>query len=492
MFDGFPEPGSTLVHNTFTGAYVVLSDNQLSILRRADRGEDLTCDELPIWEDADLRDPDVGLIVESRSAEEADFRAWFQRRRARTTALDVTVGINLACNFKCTYCSQEGVLDGTTMSLETCEATAHWIAERAVQVGVEAVKLNFVGGEPLLHPERVKAIAGRVRELVSPHGLTLSFALITNGYFLSPELVAEMIPLGLVKAQVTLDGDETTHSKTRISKKGEDTFQRIFDNVIAASRHIRVYVRGNYETATVHGFAPLVRKLAAAGLPDGSQMSFQPALAGLSSSLDAGSGSCTWSGSDTSLHVALHDEILRNGFEPPALSTVGPCEFHDHHAFAIEPTGTIYKCPGFLGHPEWGIGHVSEGLSRRYQQMIAVNPQRECGSCAHRPNCAGGCASPPSGSTLDAWRVSRARRPTSIASRMRRSCAATCARASETGRLPWRSSPRRAEASPAVRFPRLRQCPAAGDRRRFVYWPPDSTTGATHVERQDFHSRPEA
>jgi hypothetical protein len=30
-------------------------------------------------------------------------------------------------------------------------------------------------------------------------------------------------------------------------------------------------------------------------------------------------------------------------------------------------------------------------LTRRYQQMLALNPQRECSGCSHRPNCGGGC-----------------------------------------------------------------------------------------------------
>ncbi len=143
----------------------------------------------------------------------------------------------------------------------------------------------------------------------------------------------------------------------------------------------------------MHGFIPLLGKLADAGLPAGSHVHFKPAIEGLSSLEWAGDGSmCTWSAADTTLHVAMQDEVLRQGFQAHAINVVGPCEFHDHHSFAIDTNGVIYKCPGFLGHPEWGIGHVKSGLvQEHYDRMLRATPQNSCAGCSHRPNCGGGC-----------------------------------------------------------------------------------------------------
>jgi uncharacterized protein len=69
----------------------------------------------------------------------------------------------------------------------------------------------------------------------------------------------------------------------------------------------------------------------------------------------------------------------------------GPCGFHLRHYYAVEPDGHIYKCPGFLGHPDWAVGHVVSGLTARSQGLVDSNPQRQCGGCAHVPHCAGGC-----------------------------------------------------------------------------------------------------
>lgn len=390
--DGYPEPGSTLIHNTLSGAFTVLDSETIAALRKLDAGEELNDRERELALDPDLSDSDVGVVVDSIEAEEAEFHAWFERKRRKTTKLDVLVSVNLACNFDCPYCCQGGILDGTTMKMAVADQTADWIATRAIEVGVDAVYLAFCGGEPLLHPDRIKRIASRIRERIAPHGLELTFGLITNAYFLTEEMVSELLPYGLVHAQITLDGDQSTHKLTRVSKKGEDTFEKIFAHAMAASRRIRVTINGNYTAATRHGFVPLLEKLSEAGLARGNKVSFTPALEILTSVDWNGGGMCTWSDADTAMHISLQEEIMRRGFDTNALGAVGPCEFHDHHSFAIDPDGTIHKCPGFLGKPTWGIGHVERGLdAERYQKMIRATPQESCDGCAHRPNCGGGC-----------------------------------------------------------------------------------------------------
>ncbi len=385
-----PAAGETLVHNTFSGAYVVLDNEVLAALRKADRSEVLSADESDMVGDPDLSDPAVAIVVESRSTEEAEFRAWFERKRSKPV-MEVTLGINLACNFDCPYCSQAKVLDGTVMTEQTADQTASWLADRAIAANVSALNICFVGGEPLLHPGRIERIARGLGPRLAETGIAFAFMLTTNGYFLDEAMLDRLCPLGLRGAQITLDGDQTTHAKTRVSKKGEDTFARVFAHAIAASRRIDVTINGNYQSDTVSGFEPLIAELSRAGLPPSSRVRFTPALQGLGSVEGAGSGSCTFSRSDMSRQIGFNDALMRAGFEPIQLASVGPCEFHDRHAFAIDPDGTIYKCPGFLGHRSWGIGDVESGLTRRYDQMLSINPQRECGGCGHRPNCAGGC-----------------------------------------------------------------------------------------------------
>jgi uncharacterized protein len=377
------------VYNTYSGGFVSLDDETLSVLKKADTGAELSAAEQALV-DPEYFDASVGILVESREAEERDFRAWFEAKKSNPHKLHCIVSITFACNFDCTYCCQADVLNGRMMNAANGARTAAWLAARALEIGARHVELDFVGGEPLLHPDRIEQILVDIRRLAPE--VKLTFRLITNGYYLTRDRVERWVPLGLTGAQVTLDGDESTHHLTRVSKKkGEDTFARIFQNVVDVSPLIAISLNGNYQTDTVHGFVPLLEKLRAAGFKSGSRVSFSPALTALGAPSDAASGSCLWSGSSPELMIALGDEIWKHGFNAGDPVSVGPCSFHQKHAFAIDPEGHIYKCPGFLGKTEWAIGHVEGGLTARYHGLANLNPQRLCGSCAHRPDCAGGC-----------------------------------------------------------------------------------------------------
>lgn len=385
-----PEPGEILVHNTFSGAYVVLNPDDLATLEKHGRGLALDPAERRLIDE--LADPDMGMVVTSHADEERAYRDWLENQHVQPD-LTAMVAINRACNFACSYCCQTDVLDGSVMTQSMCSQTADWLAARSLAIGARRVHVTFVGGEPLLHPERIVALttALRARLQAAGHAPELTIGLITNGLFLDEDMVSRLLPHGLTAAQVTLDGDEHTHDRSRISKRGEPTFARIFDNVIAASRRVRITLNGNYQRDTIAGFAPLIHKLAAAGFGREHGFSFSPALAILGAPADGGSGQCTWSRSEHAYGVALHDELVRHGYRSPALHRIGPCSFHDRHMFVVDIDGTIFKCPGFLGHPAWAIGHVHHGLTARYRELLGLDISSTCGGCAHRPSCGGGC-----------------------------------------------------------------------------------------------------
>ncbi len=385
----YPEHGSTLVHNTLAGSFAILETTDLQVLRRMHRADDLS-EAKTLITAAELDDPDVAIVVSSHSEEDQEFLSWFEAKRKQTRVMDVTVGLNLACNFECSYCCQAKVMDGSVMTLDVVTQGATWVASHAKAQGLASIHLTFLGGEPLLHTDRLILFAKTIAKELTDTSIAFTFGLTTNGYFFDPDMVERLLPYGLTKAQITIDGDASTHSKTRISKQGEDTFERVLSNAISASRKIDVTINGNYQPDTIHAFVPLLDRLQQEGLPPGSYVSFSPALGALGS--DAASLGANWAESSTEYQVALHDETLRRGFRAPKLGSVGPCEFHEYHSFAIGPKGQIYKCPAFLGEGEaWAIGEVSAGLNQRYQQMIAATPQSPCDGCAHRPNCGGGC-----------------------------------------------------------------------------------------------------
>ena len=376
----YPESGSTLVHNTFSGGFAVLADADLADLASSPGGDRNALAA------AELGDSDVAIVVASHAEEDAEYSRWLALHRARKQ-LVATIGVNLACNFACPYCCQAEILDGSVMKATTATAVADWLAARAQAMAAEQISLSFVGGEPLLHPEPIYALVARLRRAQVPPP---TFTLITNGYLLTPELVERMAAIGLRQVQVTIDGDADSHARTRVAKNGAPTFERILANAIAASRMVEVAIKGNYRADTLAGFAPLVARLADAGLPPGSRINFTPALTGLSSREHGDVR--RRSRAEGRIQVDLHDHILAAGFTPEPLEVLGPCQLGDRHSFAIDPRGMLFKCPGFFGHSEWSVGSASSGLNARYEEILTrVAAESDCAGCAHRPNCGGGC-----------------------------------------------------------------------------------------------------
>jgi uncharacterized protein len=383
----YPSPGSTLVYNTWSGGFVVLDQATRAALDRLDAGDLLPGDEALI--DADYADPDVGVVVRSREDEEAGFARWYAERRRATDSLSVVVATTFACNLRCSYCFQGAGLSTTTMAPAMAEATADWIAARATAIGAGQVSLHLTGGEPLLRPDLIEALARRVRARL-PSACELELGLISNGVLVSREQIRAWVDLGLRSIQITLDGDESTHIRSRPDVLGRDTFRRSFDAAVDVADLVRVTIRGNYSPDNLHGFAPLLAKLRGAGLPPGSRVAFFPVLAGMGAPPESAQA-CTWSGAAPELRLALADLTLRAGYDPGDLALLGPCAWHQDHRYAVDPSGRIYKCPGFMGHTRWAVGDVVAGLGPAYDEMCALDPLVPCASCAHRPACGGGC-----------------------------------------------------------------------------------------------------
>jgi uncharacterized protein len=392
----FPEPGDTLIYNHLSGGMVPVTAEGMALLRRIDAGEPTT--EAELAEVAELEDPDYGVLVPNVAEDERRFAARMDQLRKNKRHLSVTISTSLACNFGCTYCCQGQVMDGQTMKFETIHLVGKWIVERMKSEGVESVDLCFLGGEPLLHPHVIEGIVRQVGKAARATNVEFGWEIITNGYFLDRTMAKRLRDQGCRYAKVTLDGDETTHDKTRPLKRGKSSFHTIWNNLKEASKVLPIFLNGNYTEGTLGGFPRLIEKLKAAGFTREQipLVALKPALNGLASPVESsGCRGARHSDNDAAMMMGLSDHVEDAGFSSAIDGlSLGPCGYHNANHFGIDPDGYVYKCSGFLGMPNWAIGHVArpeEPLGAFYRQAISPRTLMECGSCANRPSCAGGC-----------------------------------------------------------------------------------------------------
>ncbi len=112
------------------------------------------------------------------------------------------------CNLSCAYCNE---YDDFSQPVPAAEMFRR--IDRLRALGTSAVTLS--GGEPLLHPELDK-IVGRIRG----HGMLTG--LITNGYLLTGERIAELNRAGLEYLQISIDNlqpDEVSMKSLKVLDK---------------------------------------------------------------------------------------------------------------------------------------------------------------------------------------------------------------------------------------------------------------------------------
>lgn len=73
-------------------------------------------------------------------------------------------------------------------------------------------------------------------QIAKAKNVSADYEIITNGYYLDAAKCDYFSKLNLKQIQITIDGTEKIHEKTRITKDGTPTYRRIMNNIDIASK----------------------------------------------------------------------------------------------------------------------------------------------------------------------------------------------------------------------------------------------------------------
>ncbi len=358
-----------MIYNPFTGGEVIVEDS----------GGDLDADTAEVLAEA-------GLVVDGD--EEAEYSRVRESIFADSTMGHATLLLTTACNFRCVYCFQEGERP-RYMDDFTAEATACFLVNRVKERGLEGLRLVFYGGEPLMNLRALRIIARYCR-----HGLNGRFeaGVITNGYYLTPEVIRELWDLGVQWVKVTIDGVPPFHEKMRPARHGRPTFERLFSNMVKAGEKLRVILAANYTAETVEGVYRLVDYVAARGGQQFIDKFFaRPVFGKLL--CDSGADIYSYAHSDIEELFRVNMHAAKRGFPIKDFFHLGPCNFYDASSLAVDPVGNVYPCEGLVHFPEFKAGNVSRSVDETaLVDVKKVERFRPCRRCPYLPACGGGCA----------------------------------------------------------------------------------------------------
>jgi uncharacterized protein len=162
------------------------------------------------------------------------------------------------CNFRCSYCYED--FKQGAMRTWVVSAIKQLLAARASDL--DELKIAWFGGEPLLASRIIQDISQFALALQREHpGLRYSGSMATNAALLDAERLAAMVACGVTSYQITLDGPAEVHDRTRVTRRGQGTFEQIWRHLLGirdSGFDVAVTLRVHYQADTFTRLFPLL------------------------------------------------------------------------------------------------------------------------------------------------------------------------------------------------------------------------------------------
>lgn len=317
-----------------------------------------------------------------------------------------------ACNLCCSYCfyaDEAGARSVPNYGLMP-EAVSHALIEKAVKAAEGSVAFLFQGGEPTLAgPDFYRDFATHVKK-TAPPGLTVQYALQTNGTLLDGEW-CRFFRENQFLVGLSLDGSRECHDRFRRDGAGKGTY----DRVLRAARLLeRAGVEYNVLTVVTGYLARHIQSVFKALCKEGFRFQqYIPCLDPLGEARGA---------QDFSLSPEQYEEFLKtlfdlwyrelergrywsiryfdnlvwmlDGHAPEQCSMRGRCGVQ----YLVEADGSVYPCD-FYGLDRYRLGTVLENawedLDRARERLGFIRESERipeaCGGCRWYPLCRNGC-----------------------------------------------------------------------------------------------------
>jgi len=137
--------------------------------------------------------------------------------------IQAVLELTVCCNFRCIHCGSD--CQTTSSPGELTDAEWKNSLTQLAELGTE--KVTFSGGESCLR-------RGLKRLIAHAHDVGLKYGIITNGWRISPDLMAAMVQHHPFVVAFSLDGMESTHNHIR---QNEHSYERVLRSAAAVKQN---------------------------------------------------------------------------------------------------------------------------------------------------------------------------------------------------------------------------------------------------------------
>ena len=156
---------------------------------------------------------------------------------SQLTGIEVVLKLSSNCNLDCSYCyyyhrgNDEAAEYAGVISRENLEAVAGFFKQGILDLGLEWLRIDFHGGEPMLMKKsRFDWMCSHFTKVLSPHLKMLQFVMQTNAVLVDEEWI-NLFAKHQVCIGVSLDGPKKYNDMYRLDKKGKSSYQDTVNGV---------------------------------------------------------------------------------------------------------------------------------------------------------------------------------------------------------------------------------------------------------------------
>ncbi len=297
--------------------------------------------------------------------------------------MNYTIFFTDNCNLDCRYC-YERTKKNTIVSSEGLKELIAFIAQNYKRDMNKPVSIVTHGGEPLLAYEQLKYFIEELNRKVP----SVRYIITTNATLLDKEKI-KFLAENYTSISVSVDGTQKAHDLNRIFKSGKGSYDEAIYWAkemlkVRADTKARLTVTPNNVQYLYDGVKEL-RELGFSNIipvPDEFNQSWT--VESINELYKQGMKIIDYCTGIKNLNIGfVQDALIRvkNAVCDGGIDTM-----------SIESNGDIYPCVVAVGHPEFKIGNIAEGIDmQRLEELQTEARQRidECAGCSRYDYCNG-------------------------------------------------------------------------------------------------------
>lgn len=307
-------------------------------------------------------------------------------------ALDLTVMVTDACNFRCPYCYQLHSVHN--MTAEAVDSLKKFIIKEK-RSGISEINIHWFGGEPLLNTYPIFEI----ENLLLQEGYRGKSSITTNGYLITNDLLYKIKEKTRIHTlQITLDGIKEQHDKTRILSSGKGTYDAIVKNIKKTIEYgINVIIRINL-TKQNKDLDQFLKSIKEMNLDEKRYTIHFTNAHNFDNSTQISNFYFESPAEYSSAYASAQNSFMKakRGFPINAAKQIG-CKFEASNTFLVGYDLKLYFCSSCECSAFFEQGKIcSDGtlsLNENYKKRFDYSPfnDEECRNCLVLPMCMGGC-----------------------------------------------------------------------------------------------------